>query len=81
MEITSHDALLIITRYRNTASLLLDRQALTGVRGFTFDVITGTGEIAWWKDDPADYDRAELLYGGTIRAASTVILIVRSFRT
>ncbi|BDV32245.1 hypothetical protein [Microbacterium terricola] len=77
VEIISHDALPVITRYPVVNGLLKDGTPLPGVSGFQFDATTGLGEIRWWKDDPNDYDRPDLTYAGTIRTTSRVLVIAQ----
>jgi hypothetical protein len=44
------------------------------VRSFFFDAGSGLGHIEWWKANPADYDRPDLPYIGTVRTTSPVLL-------
>ncbi|MFD7871509.1 hypothetical protein ACFV3I_13555 [Microbacterium sp. NPDC059771] len=63
-----------VTRYPRVNALLLDGDPLTGVRSFFFDAGSGLGHIEWWKANPADYDRPDLPYIGTVRTTSPVLL-------
>jgi len=65
-----------VIRYPRANKLLLDGEPLTGVRSFLFDADSGLGQIEWWKTDPADYDRPDLPYIGTVRTTSPVLLIL-----
>lgn len=65
-----------VIRYPRANKLLLDGEPLTGVRSFLFDADSGLGQIEWWKTNPADYDRPDLPYVGTVRTTSPVLLVL-----
>lgn len=77
VEITSHDRPVSVMRFPIVESLLRDGTWLPSVTGFRFDADTGVGEIRWWKDDPADYDRPDRPYSGTTRTTTRVQIIAR----
>ncbi|WEG08623.1 hypothetical protein PU630_15465 [Microbacterium horticulturae] len=77
--ITDPDRAPRVTRYRvGENAMLLDGQPLTGVRGFSFDSVTGNGEVLWWKDNIEDRDDpGDGIYTGTRRRTSDVVLVVQ----